>query len=63
MRISGPGGAFIVRVHTRPGVTSYPVRLDRLWFDAFLGSEPRVGAATPGWTARLEGHRTGDDLY
>jgi hypothetical protein len=63
LRITGRGQTFAVRMRTRPGVTAYPVRLDRLWFAPFVGPDPQVAAGTPGWTARREGRRTGDELY
>jgi hypothetical protein len=63
LRIIGSDGTFTVRMRARPGVTTYPVRLDRLWFAPFIGDDPRVEAATPGWNARREGRRTDDDLY
>jgi hypothetical protein len=63
LRVSGPGGEFRVALLGRPGETEYAVRLDRLWFAPLLGRSPRVETDVPGWSARLERHDTGDDLW
>jgi hypothetical protein len=47
----------------RPGATEYAVRLDRLWFAPFVGAAPQVATGVPGFKVRLEGHRSGDDLW
>jgi hypothetical protein len=63
MVISGRGRSFGVIMLGRPGETEYAVRLDRLWFAPFVGSAPQVDTGVPGFEARLEGHRSGDDLW
>jgi len=61
--ISGHGRSFGVIMLGRPGETEYAVRLDRLWFAPFVGPTPHVETGMPGFKARLEGHRSGDDLW
>jgi hypothetical protein len=61
--ISGHGRSFGVIMLGRPGETEYAVRLDRLWFAPFVGAAPRVQTGVPGFKARLEGHRSGDNLW
>jgi hypothetical protein len=61
--VSGDGRDFGVVLLGRPGVTEYAVRLDRLWFAPFVGSSPRVATGQPGYSVRLERHRSGDDLW
>lgn len=66
LRITGPDGqAFGAVVNTTGDDDTYPVRLDRLWFSPIVGPDPRVEVQEPtaGWTAKVEGRRTGDDLY
>ena len=61
--LSGRRGTFRVIIRARPGITTYPVRLDRLWFTRVLGSPPKLRTDTPNWTVRRLRVRTGDDLY
>ena len=63
VEISGHGRSFGVILLGRPGETEYAVRLDRLWFAPFVGPTPEVDTGIPGFEARLEGHRSGDDLW
>jgi hypothetical protein len=63
LTISGAGRSFGVILLGRPGQSEYSVRLDRLWFAPFVGSKPTVQSGQPGFTGRLERHRSGDDLW
>ena len=69
----GPGGVsfeitskdqiYAVTLQLRPGVDTYPVRLDRLWFWSLVGPRPKLTSLTPGYTVRLVGLLSGDNLY
>lgn len=61
--VSGGGRSFGVVLLGRPGQDEYAVRLDRLWFAPFVGPHPQVASGVPGFSARLERHRSGDDLW
>jgi hypothetical protein len=61
--VSGQGERFAVRLFARPGVQSFPVRLDRLWFWPLVGAHPSLRSLTPGITVRVERLRSGDNLY
>jgi hypothetical protein len=61
--VSGGGRSFGVVLLGRPGQDEYAVRLDRLWFAPFVGPSPKVETGMPGFSVRLEGHRSGDDLW
>jgi hypothetical protein len=61
--VSGGGRDFGVVLLGRPGVTEYAVRLDRLWFAPFVGPSPKVATGLPGYSVRVERHRSGDDLW
>jgi hypothetical protein len=61
--VSGRGKSFGVILLGRPGRTEYAVRLDRLWFAPFVGPHPTVATGVAGYSARVEGHRSGDDLW
>ncbi len=65
LRVTGADGqAFAAAVDVWSHDDSYPVRLDRLWFWPLVGPSPRVEVQRPaGWTAKVEGRQTGDDLY
>jgi hypothetical protein len=61
--VSGHGRSFGVILLGRPRQTEYAVRLDRLWFAPFVGARPVVATGLPGYSVRLELHRSGDDLW
>jgi hypothetical protein len=64
VRFAGRGGEFEVSLRSKPGQTRYAVRIDRLWFAPLLGPDPTVSADAPAdWSARVEGRKTGEDLY
>jgi hypothetical protein len=63
VRISGRGRDYTAIFRARPGVSTYGVRLDRLWYWPLVGPRPKVRPGTPGWPARSARLAMGDDLY
>jgi len=62
-QIIADGASYTVELNSRSGVVNYPVRADRLWFWPLVGAAPKVVSITRGYTARLVGLRSGDNLY
>jgi hypothetical protein len=60
---TGQGRSFGVLMRTRPGPSSYAVRLDRLWFWRFLGPQARLFVTTPGWSVDRYEAKSDDRLY
>lgn len=60
---TGKHDAFGVLLRMRPGVTDYPVRLDRLWFWPLIGPHVTVRSLTPGFSVTVAGRRSGQNLY
>ncbi len=63
LSLSGNGMKYSAVFTARDGVSDYTIRLDRLWFWRLLGPNPRVSAATPGWTLRTVEGKSDDRLY
>jgi hypothetical protein len=63
LTVTGGGASYTVDLTGRPGVSTYPIRLDRLWFWPLLGAQPRFASDTPGVMVRRVGLDSGDNLY
>jgi hypothetical protein len=61
--VTGNDHTLRVAFAVRSGVSTYPVRLDRLWFSPIVGASPVVRSMTPGFTASTQRLRSGDNLY
>lgn len=61
--VTGNHRAYGVLMRARAGVSTYPVRLDRLWFWDLVGPHVTVAPLTPGYRARVVGRRSGGNLY
>ena len=57
------GTPYSVSMPRRPGVDTYAIRLDRLWFWPFVRGARRLSMTSPGWKVERVGVKAGDDLY
>ena len=63
IKVSGNGFTYTLTFNPRPGVSAYPIRLDRLWFSPLLGPNPRLESVTPGFSVKRVALRSGENLY
>ena len=62
LELEAEGRIWKVTFQTRVDEAAYAIRLDRLWFEPFLGDAPSLRAPA-GWTAELKSVDAGDRLY